>query len=353
MPTKGKKSKLSIRINREHPPPVLVPFTEVFKGFERVQAVRRVFGDDTEEIIGRLQIRLIPSRYMYMGVNDQDGNLAVGTHHLKHSDLNVLYLDIIHELFHVGQFMQDKEWFGREHQKYLKTGFDTSLYYGSPIEIPAYKHAVDEAKRIGMAHDEIAEYLRIGPVDPKVFTEFLKSMELRPDMTRASAIEIPVRIDRNVSVPVYPFTDYFIGFEKLPATKTLFGEKAADVLANLKVAFSPSTFGFISLNEEDGNLEVGMQYLEDGDERLIYMDIILSLNLLKRSSGPEDASGTGSRSFGENPVVIRSYQVAVAEARRVGIPDSKILGHLGALNFVMSPAVFARFIAKLGLKKKR
>ena len=69
-----------------------MPFTQVFKGFEGIQAVRRVFGADTEEVIGRLQIRLIPSRYMYMGVNDLDGNLAVGTHHLKHSDFKILYL---------------------------------------------------------------------------------------------------------------------------------------------------------------------------------------------------------------------------------------------------------------------
>ncbi|MDA4114613.1 MAG: hypothetical protein OK474_11255 [Thaumarchaeota archaeon] len=352
MPPKEKKSRLPIRINREPPPPVLVPFTEVFKGFGRVEAVRRVFGEDTEEIIGRLQIRLIPSRYMYMGVNDQDGNLAVGTYHLKHSDLNILYLDIIHELFHVDQFMQDKEWFGKEHRRYLKTGFDTSLYYKSPIEIPAYKHAVDEAMRIGMAHDEIVEYLRIGPVDSKVFAEFLESMELRPDMAKAPAPEIPVYIDREGSVPVFPFTDYFIGFEELPAVKALFGERAEEVLANLKIAFSPSTFGFISLNEEDGNLEVGMQYLEDGDERLIYMDILLCLNLLKRPSGRENDPDTDPQSFGQNPVVIKSYQIAVAEARRVGTPDSKILGHLQTLNFIMPPPVFERFVVNIGLKKR-
>ena len=353
MPTKRKRSKLPVRINRKPPSPVLVPFTQVFKGFERIQAVRRVFGEDTEEVIGRLQIRLIPSRYMYMGVNDLDGNLAVGTHHLKHSDLKILYLDIVHELFHVGQFMRDREWFGKEHQKYLKTGFDTSLYYRSPIEVPAYKHAVDEAKRIGMARDDIAEYLRIGPVDPKVFAEFLKAMELRPDMTAAPAAEIPVHIDRQASVPVFPFTDYFIGFEKLPASKALFGEKTEEVLANLKVAFSPSTFGFISLNEEDGNLEVGMQYLEEGDERLIYMDIILCLNLLKRSSGRENAPDTDVQSFGENRAVVESYQVAVAEARRVGIPDSKILRHLNSLKFIMPHPAFEKFIGDIGLKKKR
>ena len=96
-----------------------------------------------------------------------------------------------------------------------------------------------------------------------------------------------------------------------------------------------------------------MEYLEDGEERLIYMDVILCLNLLKRSSGRVNAPDTDPRSFGENPVVVKSYQAAVAEARRVGTPDSKILGHLNFLNFIMPPPVFERFITKIGLKNKK
>lgn len=340
-------------MNRKPPSPSVLPFIEVFKGFERVQAVRDVFGEDTEAVIGRLQVVLIPSRYMYMGVSDQDGNLAVGTYHLKHSDLRVLYLDVVHELFHVGQYMRNKEWFGKEHQKYLtKNGFDVSLYYKSPIEIPAYRHAAIEAKRIGMTHDEIAEYLKIGPVDPKVFAGFLMAVGLQPNITAQPSAKVSVRINRKVSVPVYRFTDYFVGFEKLPAVKALLGEKAEDVLGGLKVAFSQGPFGFISLNEEDGNLEVGAQYLKEGDERLIYMDVILCLNLLKRSSGKRSASDANPQSYGENQVMIKSYQVAVAEARRVGASDPEILEHMNFLRFVMPPPAFLRFVKNLGLKTK-
>lgn len=348
----SKQSGLPIRINRKPPSSTVLPFTEVFKGFERVKAVRKVFGDDTEEVIGRLQVGLIPFRFMYMGVRDEDGNLAVGTHHLKHSPLRTLYLDVVHELFHVGQFMRDKEWFGKEHRKYLKSGFDTALYYKSPIEIPAYKHAVDEAKRIGMTYDEIAEYLKIGPVDPKVFAEFLKAMELQSDMVPAPKSKIPVRIKRKVPAPLFQFTDYFAGFEKLPAVRALLGEKTKDVLGKLKVAFAPLPFGFISLNEEDGNLEAGMQYLESGDERLIYMDIILCLNLLTGSSGRRNAPDTNPQRYGENPAVIKAYQVAVTEARRVGVSDPEISEHLAVLRFLMPPPVFQRFVKNLGLATK-
>lgn len=350
---KGRQSALPVTINRNPPLPSVLPFVEVFKGFERVQAIREVFGDDTDEIIGRLKVTLVPSQYMYMGVSDYDGNLNVGTNHLRHSDLRTLYLDVVHELFHVGQYMKDKEWFGREHRKYLrKTGFDVSLYYRSPIEIPAYRHAVIEAQRIGMSHDEIVEYLKIGPVYPKVFAGFLKAMKLRPDTVVAPKARIPVRINRDVRVPAYRFTDYFVGFEKLPAVRALLGEEARGVLGGLRVAFSPGPFGFITLNDEDGNLEVGSQYLREGDERLMYMDIILCLNLLKRSSRKESASVTERESFGRDPAVIEAYKLAVAEARRIGTPDADILEHVSILRFIMPPPAFRGFVKVLGLETK-
>jgi hypothetical protein len=330
-----------------------LPFTEIFKGFERVQAVREVFGEDTEKVIGRLKVAMIPSRYMYMGVNDQDGNLGVGTYHLEHSDLRVLYLDVVHELFHVGQYMRDREWFGKEHRRYLKKGFDTSLYYRSPIEIPAYRHAAVEAQRIGMSHDEIVEYLKIGPVDPKVFAGFMEAMKLRPATTAESRVRIPVQINRRISAPKYRFADYFVGFEKLPAVKAVLGEGVDATIGGLKVVFSPGPFGFISLNEEDGNLEVGSQYLKDGDERLMYMDVVLCLNLLKRLSEKSRKPDADRESYGRDPAVIKAYEGAVAEARRVGVSDSEILEHLSIMRFVMPPPAFEEFVKTLGLEARK
>jgi hypothetical protein len=229
-----KATGLSVTINRNPPSAAYLPFTDVFKGFEKVLAVRQVFGNKTDEVLEKLQIGLIPFRYMYMGVRDHDGNLAVGTYHLRDGDRRTLYLDIVHELFHVGQFMQDKAWFGREHRKYLTGSFDVALYYRSPIEIPAYAHAIAEAKRIGMAYEEIVDYLKIVPViDSKVFSEFLDAVKLSPRMKRKRKRKILVRINRKVSTPFYKFTDYFFGFENLPSVKSLFGESTGRILNGL------------------------------------------------------------------------------------------------------------------------
>jgi hypothetical protein len=90
-------------------PTKLFRFTDYFKGFEKVPAVRSLFGDKTEEILGNLMVEFFSSRFGYMGVSDVDGHLLVSTYHLKHSELKTLYLDIIHELYHLKQFLEGKQ----------------------------------------------------------------------------------------------------------------------------------------------------------------------------------------------------------------------------------------------------
>jgi hypothetical protein len=117
-----------------------------------------------------------------------------------------------------------------------------------------------------------------------------------------------------------------------------------------KVAFAPLPFGFMSLNDEEGNLEAGIQYLESGDERLIYMDIIACLNLMAHFRTRRQVKDIDRNNYGENPGVIRAYQVAVEEARRIGLSDPEISLHLNYLRFVMPSPVFQRFVGNVGLE---
>ncbi|MEM3665857.1 MAG: hypothetical protein QW222_02100 [Candidatus Bathyarchaeia archaeon] len=123
-------------------------FTDYFKGFEKVEAVREIFGDETEKVLGQLKVEFT-SRRGYMGVSDEDGHLIISVHYLKHGSERDIYLDIIHELVHVKQFMRG--------EKLFDMNFD---YIERPTEIEAYRHTVKEARRIGMTEREIYAYLR-------------------------------------------------------------------------------------------------------------------------------------------------------------------------------------------------
>jgi len=131
-------------------PVVLHKFVEFFKGFEKVEAVRRLFGEQTTKILNNLKVEFFSSRWGYMGVNDKDGHLMVSAHYLKKGDPRDIYLDIIHEFVHIKQFLEGKELF--------EDGFE---YVDLPTEIEAYRYCIEEAKRLGMSKEEMLEYLSV------------------------------------------------------------------------------------------------------------------------------------------------------------------------------------------------
>jgi hypothetical protein len=222
-----------------------------------------------------------------------------------------------------------------------------SLYYSSPLEVPAYAHTVREAERLGMSREEIAEYLKMMPVPPKVWNRFIREMAINPAAGRGAggssarkAERLPIKINRDPKLVLLPFTDYFQGFE---------GAKKA--LGAIKVEFLESPFGSIFPSEEDGHLVVNSSFVREADLESVYLDVILSLNFLWRAaqSGPE-SPGSDDGGFGESPVMLDSYRAMVEEARRIGSPDAKIRERLQLPEFMMSASAFRKFVSAIGLK---
>jgi hypothetical protein len=124
------------------------PFMEYFKGFENIGAVREVFGEETEKVLGNLKVEFAGIRG-YMGVSETDGHLIIGARYLNEGSMVDIYLDVIHELVHVKQFREGKELFDSDY-----------AYIERPTEVEAYRHAVKEARRLGMTDEGICEYLK-------------------------------------------------------------------------------------------------------------------------------------------------------------------------------------------------
>lgn len=94
-----------------------------------------------------------------MGVSEVDGHLVVSCHYLNTGDIVDIYLDVVHELVHVKQFMDGKELFD-----------DNYSYVERPTEIEAYEVAVKEARNLGLSDKRICEYLK---------TEWMSDEELK------------------------------------------------------------------------------------------------------------------------------------------------------------------------------
>ena len=123
-------------------------FLEYFKGFDKVPAARGIFGAKTTEVLSRLTVELSwISGYMY--VDGADGHLVISKGYLNSGNRTDIYLDLIHELCHVKQFMEGRELFDPRFE-----------YVDRPTEIEAYRYAVEEAKRIGFSEERLLCYLR-------------------------------------------------------------------------------------------------------------------------------------------------------------------------------------------------
>jgi len=144
-------------------------FTDLFRGFERHEAVRRLFGDKTDAVLSGLKIQF--SRIGgYMGVNPSNGHLIVNPDYLRNGDRVDIYLDVIHELVHVRQWMDGKSLFGGGYR-----------YVERPTEVEAYRYTVEEARRLGLSDERICRYLK---------TEWMNADDLR-QLAKTLEVECP------------------------------------------------------------------------------------------------------------------------------------------------------------------
>lgn len=142
----------------------LYPFMSVFKGFEYLEAVKSIFGNETKKVLSNLKVEITRGRRGYMKIDDNKGSIVVNSMYLKEGREVDVYLDIIHELVHIRQHREGKELWDRRYE-----------YINRPTEIEAYKVAVKEARRLGMNEKQVAEYLKMEWIPDEVFGQFLEN----------------------------------------------------------------------------------------------------------------------------------------------------------------------------------
>ena len=88
------ESRLKVKISR-NPTVSTYPFADYFKGFEKLEAIRRTFGEKTDEVLRNLRVEFAGWRG-YMGVSDIDGHLIASAHYMNEGDIIDIYLDVVH-----------------------------------------------------------------------------------------------------------------------------------------------------------------------------------------------------------------------------------------------------------------
>lgn len=129
---------------------------DIFDGLKEVEILRKIFGSNTEldDVFSKTKV-IVDTSSHYMHVKNEDATIVIGLNHLKNSEKIILYLDIVHELVHVKQQRQGLDLYDKSYS-----------YVDRPTEIEAYIVAVEEAKRLGMKHHEIIDYLQVEWITP-------------------------------------------------------------------------------------------------------------------------------------------------------------------------------------------
>ena len=123
-------------------------FADYFKDFGKVDAVRGIFGEKTEQVLRNLKVDLTWFGG-YMFVNNSNGHLVISARYLNSGDKTDIYLDLIHELCHIKQLDEGQELFDSRYD-----------YVDRPTEVEAYRYTVQEARRIGLSDERICQYLK-------------------------------------------------------------------------------------------------------------------------------------------------------------------------------------------------
>lgn len=133
-------------------------FREVFEGTENCRTLWKVFGSKSrlEKVLERTKVKISKSGWCIIWISDKDGCININEKYFRKTSRKILYLDVIHELVHVKQFLQGKDLFDRHYS-----------YVERPTEIEAYRYTVSAAKELNMSRRQLQNYLRVDWITPE------------------------------------------------------------------------------------------------------------------------------------------------------------------------------------------
>jgi hypothetical protein len=169
-------------------PPGRHPLLRVFAGLENTVPFRKYPGDDAAQLAiarstwahvtdGPGWMYVAPTRTPpevraagFRMVESPDDEIVVARSHLVNSPTMDLYLDVIHEFFHILQRRQGRAlWLGTK-----------VPYVDRPTEVEAYAFSVAEARRLGVPDSYLRKYLEVTWVRRSEYLRLLRHLGVTP-----------------------------------------------------------------------------------------------------------------------------------------------------------------------------
>ena len=157
-----------------------------------------------------------------------------------------------------------------------------------------------------------------------------------------------IKINRDITPGTYSIDDIFDGLIHSAILMDVFKTKNEldDVFLKTNVIVEEKDH-YMFVKNDDATIVIGSNHLKNSDSKILYLDIIHELVQVKQQRAGLDLYNK-SYSYVDRPTEIEAYEVAVKEAKRLGMNDKEITDYL----FVewITPQEHKRLVSHVGLK---
>ncbi|MCS7142917.1 MAG: hypothetical protein NZ920_03870 [Aigarchaeota archaeon] len=133
-------------------------------------------------------------------------------------------------------------------------------------------------------------------------------------------------INRSPNGRLVRFNDVFGGFERLDSVKRILGDRTKEILESLMVEVVDDR-RYMWVNDKEGRICVNRSYLERGNAKHIYLDVIHELVHIRQLREGKDLFDR-TKSYVDRETEIEAYRITVEEAKRIGMTKREIIDYL-------------------------
>jgi len=156
-----------------------------------------------------------------------------------------------------------------------------------------------------------------------------------------------IKINRNITPGDYSLAEIFDGLQEVDILIKVFKtkEELDDVFLKTKVIVEESDH-YMYVKNEDASVVIGFRHLQNSDSKILYLDIVHELvHVMQQRQGLDLYNK--SYAYVDRPTEIEAYEIAVLEAKNLGMNDEEILDYL--LVEWITPEEHKRFASHVGL----
>jgi hypothetical protein len=137
-----------------------------------------------------------------------------------------------------------------------------------------------------------------------------------------------IQVNRDIPDGIYNLEEIFVNLKTVEILFKVFQsqEVLEDVFENTSVIVDGSSH-YMHVKNEDASIVVGKDHLKNSEKKILYLDIIHELVHVKQQRQGLDLYDS-SYAYVDRPTEIEAYQIAVEEARRLGMKDDEIFEYL-------------------------